>query len=288
MAFDFPNAPTVGQTFQGYIWDGEKWTSNATLSPPPQPPPSATTQRGYLFGLTLSTAGSSATLAVAAGMAAESTGAVVMSLLAALTKTTAAWAVGNGYGALDTGVIANSTWYHVHMILRTDTNVVDVLISLSATAPTLPSPYTLFRRIGSLLTNASSQWTLFSQIGDEFLWNVPFADVQADTLGTASKFYVLTVPTGLQVRARIRGQMFSAAVGNAALVTSPDESVQAANGTGFLGNLTVKNFSTSAGNGWGDVTVRTSTSAQVRAVGSASCTFYVITYGWYDRRGRDG
>ena len=35
MAFDFPNAPTVGQTFQGYIWDGEKWTSNATLSPPP-------------------------------------------------------------------------------------------------------------------------------------------------------------------------------------------------------------------------------------------------------------
>ena len=25
MAFDFPNAPTVGQTYSGYVWDGEKW-----------------------------------------------------------------------------------------------------------------------------------------------------------------------------------------------------------------------------------------------------------------------
>ena len=27
MAFDFPNAPIVGQVFQGWTWDGEKWTS---------------------------------------------------------------------------------------------------------------------------------------------------------------------------------------------------------------------------------------------------------------------
>ncbi|WP_445215455.1 hypothetical protein ACKWRH_23535 [Bradyrhizobium sp. Pa8] len=28
MAFDFPNAPTVGQTYQGYTWDGEKWIAS--------------------------------------------------------------------------------------------------------------------------------------------------------------------------------------------------------------------------------------------------------------------
>lgn len=27
MAFDFPNSPTVGQTANGYTWDGEKWTT---------------------------------------------------------------------------------------------------------------------------------------------------------------------------------------------------------------------------------------------------------------------
>ena len=27
MAYDFPNAPTVGQTYSGYTWDGEKWNS---------------------------------------------------------------------------------------------------------------------------------------------------------------------------------------------------------------------------------------------------------------------
>jgi hypothetical protein len=25
MAFDFPNSPTVGQVYQGYVWDGQKW-----------------------------------------------------------------------------------------------------------------------------------------------------------------------------------------------------------------------------------------------------------------------
>jgi len=30
MAFDFPNAPTVGQVYQGWVWDGEKWKNQTT------------------------------------------------------------------------------------------------------------------------------------------------------------------------------------------------------------------------------------------------------------------
>jgi len=33
MAFDFPNAPTVGKVYQGYTWDGEKWGQNQLLAP---------------------------------------------------------------------------------------------------------------------------------------------------------------------------------------------------------------------------------------------------------------
>jgi hypothetical protein len=59
--------------------------------------------RSYLAGLQLSTTGSSATFAVAAGMAADSTNAATIVLASSLTKTTSAWAPGTSNGALDTG-----------------------------------------------------------------------------------------------------------------------------------------------------------------------------------------
>jgi hypothetical protein len=86
--------------------------------------------RSYLAGLTLSTAGSSATFSVAAGVAADSTNADMMTLSGSISKTTSSWTAGSGNGALDTGAIANNTWYHAYLIKRTDTQIVDVLISL--------------------------------------------------------------------------------------------------------------------------------------------------------------
>lgn len=34
MAYDFPSSPTVGQTYQGYTWDGEKWNSGGAATGP--------------------------------------------------------------------------------------------------------------------------------------------------------------------------------------------------------------------------------------------------------------
>jgi hypothetical protein len=123
--------------------------------------PSAPVPRSHLAGLTLSTMGSSSSLAVAVGQAADGTNADMMSLASALTKTTSAWTVGNNQGGLDSGTIAANSWYHVHLIKRTDGTVGDVLFSTSATAPTSPTNYSLFRRIGAARTNGSSQWTAF-------------------------------------------------------------------------------------------------------------------------------
>ena len=69
--------------------------------------------------------------------------------------------------------MANDTWYHVWLIKRADTGVVDALFSLSATAPTMPANYTRQppRRFGP------DQWVrqhhAFEQISDEFEWDVP-------------------------------------------------------------------------------------------------------------------
>ena len=241
--------------------------------------------RSYLAGLTLSTAGSSSTSGIAAGVAADSTSAAIMQLTSAYTKTTSAWAVGAGNGGLDTGTIAANTWYHVYLIERTDTGVVDVQFSLSATAPTLPTNYTLFRRIGSMKTDGSSHWIQFTQNGDQFLWYVAVNDVNVTNLSTAAVLYALSVPTGVKVFALNRGYINNATATNL-LITSPDESDQspqtvAGNNTGFqMGN----NVTTPLG----QIQTLTNTSAQIRArAANASTTLVLATYGWIDRRGRD-
>lgn len=286
---DFPNAPTLNQLFQNYQWDGQKWSAYSTPNPPQVPALSISTQRGYLFGLGLSIV-AQPIVTVAPGFAADSTGAVMINLPAVMNKTTAAWAPGNNAGGLDTGAMAAGVWYHWYLIYNPTTFAVDVVYSATATPASgpsvMPPGYTLFRRIGSTLTATISLWTQFAQMGDEFLWVTPPQDVQDSTLGLTAKLYALSVPIGLQILAKIRGQYLSTGVGNAALITSPDETVQAANTP--LGNSSVRNFSTSATNPWGELTVRTNTSAQIRAVCQlAGSTLYVITFGWIDRRGKD-
>ncbi len=86
--------------------------------------------RGYLSGLTFSTAGTT-NFAVSAGVATDGTASGVMILADACTKTGAAWAAGSGNGSLDVGTLTASTQYHAHLIQRPDNGAVDVLVSLA-------------------------------------------------------------------------------------------------------------------------------------------------------------
>jgi hypothetical protein len=239
--------------------------------------------RSYLAGLTLSTAGSSATFGIAIGQAVDSTNLQSMQLASAYTKTTGAWTVGSGNGSLDTGTIATATWYHVYLIYRPDTGVVDVLTSLSVTSPTLPTNYTLFRRIGSMLTDGSSHWTLFNQLGDEFLWGAAVTDASGVTPATTATAQSLTVPANVVVWAKFWGSLSS--TGGAGLVFEP-----------FVGpDITAGSTgSLAAGTpiaGYGDFTIRTSGASpnqiKVRATGTTGNTYTIQLYGWIDPRGRD-
>lgn len=245
--------------------------------------------RGYLAGATLSTAGSSATMSIAAGAARDSTNAKNLVLATAIAKTTSAWAVGDTQGGLDTGSIANNTWYHFWLIMRSDTGVVDVLISTSASSPTMPSNYDYKRRIGSGRTNGSAQWILFSQTGDEFLWNVTVEDVDALPNSTSAQTATLTVPTGIKQVALFRATAGSTSgAGRGMVISSFDESDQAPNPNAPPGNSLyseVINLGVS-----GEFRVRTNTSAQIRwrlDTAEAGFRFNLETYGWIDRRGRD-
>lgn len=243
--------------------------------------------RGFLSGLILSTAGSSATFSVSAGMCADSNNADYISLESAISKTTSSWAVGSGNGGLDTGTIANSTWYHAYVIRRTDTGVVDALVSLSASAPTLPSGYTLARRLGAMKTNGSGQWTKFVQLGDEFLWDVSVVDANAVTPGvTTATTTTLTVPTGIQVWALLSGNVRdNTNAGSTLNVSSFDQSDQASS----LSTAFTIISGPSSQNGGAPIQTRTNTSAQVRTrVSTTTAFFTLITNGWIDTRGRNG
>lgn len=131
--------------------------------------------RGYIDGLILSNNGSDANndIDIAVGAAASDDAAaadrVMMELSSGLTKRLDAnWAVGTNQGGLDTSSEANDTWYYLWLIQRTDTGVVDVLFSTSATSPTMPANYTKKRRIGAVYNNSSGNIRAFKQTGDWF------------------------------------------------------------------------------------------------------------------------
>lgn len=161
--------------------------------------------------------------------------------------------------------------------------MVDILFSLSATSPTMPTGYNYKRRIGSFKTDASSHILAFSQNGDEFLWAAAVNDVDTATLGTTATLYALSVPPGVQVRARLRGAVSASSAWNA-LLNSPDEAVTASNSP--AGNTTAFGVGSAVASYTCDV--RTSTAQQIRAVSSVASTYlWIVTYGWLDARGRN-
>lgn len=240
--------------------------------------------RGYLSGLTLSTAGSSASFGVSAGVAVDSTNVDFLSLASAYTKTTGAWAVGSGNGALDTGTISGSAWYHVFLIKRPDTGVVDVLVSLSATSPTLPTNYTLFRRVGSLCT-AASQWIKFSQFGDEFLWDISVSNLNAVPGDTIAHSLAVNVPTSVKVTAILAvGAIAGTAADGRVVLSELDKSDEAP----ATSNVNAGPVGANLLQGYQRFMIRTNTSAQIRyRMFSTTGQLIVNTSGWIDSRGKN-
>lgn len=242
--------------------------------------------RSYLAGLDMQVAGDGqSSFGINAGVATDSTNAVMMSLAAAYTKTTSAWAVGTGNGGLDTGAIAASTWYHVHLIRRPDTGVVDVLVSLSATAPTLPANYTQFRRVGSLFTDASSKWTRMYQNGDEVIWGISRSNLNAVPGDTVAHTLVVSVPTGVYTTATLAiGAIAGTGADGRAYLSELDKSDQAAASdtlnAGNQGAASLQTFQRFA--------IRANTSGAIRyRMASTTGQLIVNTQGYIDRRGRD-
>ena len=253
--------------------------------------------RGYGFGCVLSRDAGDTTndVNVTAGEWRDSTNAHDIVLTGEITKKIdAPWAVGDDAGGLDgsesvAGTPDNDTWYFVHLIRRNDTGVVDVLFSESATAPTLPTGYDVFRRIGAVRRGTAATLA-FTQHGDEFLWSATVNDVDLATLGTSTVSYALTVPLGIIVTA-----IFNAYAAKAGLsvtlraLDTADETVDETGAAGTSPNLAGNNTEPGAttAEAAGLFRIRTNISGEIGArSAAASTTILISTLGWADDRGR--
>lgn len=236
---------------------------------------------GTITGLTLTNDAGDLTndIGIAVG-AASSDDAVLlnresMSLTSAYVKQLDVnWSVGTAAGMLDTGIVGNNT-YHIFLI-KDSTGVVDVLASLSPTAPTMPAGYTKKRRIGSIYRTGGAN-VRFHQFGDEFWLDTPVADFNGLVAATTVQTLTLSIPTGVSFIAMTNWM----SNGNQIVYVKPTTAVDAAPSTAGAPGVTV-------GAAAGPLTenayrVPTDTSAQINyRSNSTVVTLTEITHGWRD------
>lgn len=199
-------------------------------------------------------------------------------------------------GALPAGIVSGTTYYVISGGLTTNAFEISATQGGSAinttgtqsgthtatSNPALPANYTLFRRIGSMLTDSSAHWVSFTQNGSEFLWATPLLDVSLTTTVPATAVsYTLTVPVGVIVGAMIIGGSINTGSNYGILISSlatTDTAPAAFPGLGTPGSPNAPNTLSQ--------TVRTNTSAQIRVrLSAAGSSLSLTTQGWIDSRG---
>lgn len=142
----------------------------------------------YIYGLGLSNDGTTPDeiVVIATGAARNSTNVNDIVVSSALSVSN----IVSGANGLDTGSVAASTWYAVHVIGdSTSYESVAGLLSTSSTAPVLPAGYDMFRHIGWICTDATSDFLLFKQYGEgKDRWHYPDATIQVLNAGSSATF----------------------------------------------------------------------------------------------------
>lgn len=122
-----------------------------------------------------------------------------------------------GANGLDTGARASSTWYHLFLISNGATTA--GLASLSATAPTLPTGYVYWVRVGAMRTDGSGNFYRIRQQGSHAVYTPVTASNTSGPISMAggSNAAWTAIATGNYVpptATQIKGVMSSVSMGN--------------------------------------------------------------------------
>ena len=103
----------------------------------------------------------------------------------------------SGVNGLDTGSEASSTWYYLWVIYNGTT--VAGLLSISATAPTMPSGYTFKGLVGAVYNDSGSAFDKFHQVG-------VYVGIQQDNVlssGSATSWTSVSLATAVPANAKL-------------------------------------------------------------------------------------
>ena len=261
-------------------------TSNSQLRDAIGAKAATSAPRGHIAGLNLQAGSSdpSNDILINIGSCASTNNLVSMTLNSPIEKRIdAAWTVGSGNGGLDIGSVSTDAVYHVYLISRSDTGVVDAIFSLSASAPTLPTNYTDYRRIGSVI-RVSGVFRPFYQLGDRFLYQTEITD-RDSTAAAGGAAVTMSVPTGIIVFPIFKQVQTQGTAGG--IITSFADGVAGAIARETTVTVAAGEFDIKPIDGF----FATNTSGQLAitvVIGSGTLsTNKTVTQGYIDRRGKD-
>ncbi len=165
------------------------------------------------YGIANNTTDSARDIDISPGQCANDANSKYLTLTSSLTKQIdAAFSKGNNQGGLDTGTVANNTFYYFWAIEEDSTSDIDILISASQTSPTMPAGWTAKRRIrGAVLTDGSANILEFLQSDNEFTYDVRILDVSDSAPGTGQNLETMSVPPNFKGKFSVHLSKSSAA-----------------------------------------------------------------------------
>jgi len=160
---------------------------------------SATDIYGHIWGFGLSNDASSpnTVVDVAAGMANDHSNTLMITGSACKVNFAT-----NGAGGLDTGTVSSYSWWAVLVINGTSgTSCLATRETAgNAISPALPSGYTYYRYVGSVLAAAGTTYIVpFKQYGRRFYWASATMDLNTLGAATTTTAITLTVPPSINV-----------------------------------------------------------------------------------------
>lgn len=245
--------------------------------------------RGHIGGLQISNNGTDSDhdIDIAVGECRATGHDANLVISSATTKRIdASWVTGSGNGGMASAVsLTADTTYHLFLV-DDGAGTTDAGFDTSLTATNLLSDTggSFYRRIGSVITDGTSNILAFSQHGDEFLLADPPLDVNSASVTTTASLHGLTVPTGIKVRSITNLRI--ATTDGFVYASSPDANDEAPSGT--AAPLATAARSSSINESQGGLVIRTDTSGQIRLrstiVGGVDT--WAATLGWLDDLGR--
>ena len=191
---------------------------------------------GAYRGLKVTVTGNTTAMIAAVGLTVfDGSGNVFPLVGVSLTNTNS----GTGANGLDTGTIATSTWYNLFVIYNPTTGTVASLLSLSATAPTLPSGYTYFYRVGALRNAASGGYWRTIQYGAQATIAIGTNPTSPPTVASGGASYLTAAPVGSFVPPTALGInviLYTASGSNSNAAVAPNASYSTPAGTLYFNN----------------------------------------------------